>query len=261
MYFINAEFLYGSEEESKALLEKIDALLEEEHLDLPKKVFDEVLAQYNSNEIYKSTVDELVKTIENKVSVSEIDYIAGGERRDWFYSNMVAYLLKKPHITIFKDLSAVVSNSDFTETEHVTDIEGKNVFHVSDLITEAVSYVNAWIPAIKNINGNMKWTATIVNRMQGGDERLKEYGVETYPLAKVDKNLFKTALENGSITEDQYNIIDKYIDNPDETMKEFLLSHPEFVKESLKGTGKTLKRATKCVEDDIYNINLKELIK
>lgn len=253
VYFINAEFLYGSEEDSKALLSKIDEALSD-HLSLPKKVFDEVLAQYNSNEIFKSVIDKLIKTISTNIDINEIDYISGGERRDWVFSNIVAYLLKKPHITIFKDLSALLSDSNFENVEEIKSLEGKKVLHISDLITEAASYVNLWIPSIENLGGKINWTATIVDRMQGGADNLANYGIVTYPLVKVDRELFKTALEKERITKEQYEMINKYMDNAYETMREFLINHPEFITESLKGTGKTLIRAKKCVEEDIYNL-------
>lgn len=55
--------------------------------------------------------------IESHINVDEIDYISGGERRDWFFSNIIAYLLGKPHISIYKDLSTVVSDSKFEGTQ------------------------------------------------------------------------------------------------------------------------------------------------
>lgn len=253
VYFINAEFLYGSEEASKNLLANIDEELSD-HETLPKKVFDEVAAQYNSNEIYKFTIDTLIKSIKENINIDEVDYISGGERRDWVFSNVVAYLLNKPHLTVFKDLSILVSNHDFTTTEKIDNLEGKKCLHISDLINTAASYVRAWIPIIENLGGKMEWTATIVDRMQGGTEILADHGVTTYSLVKVDKEVFKTALEKGAISQEQYGMIDKYLDNPDETMTEFLKAHPEFIRESLKGTGKTLTRVKKCLEEDIYGI-------
>ena len=101
----------------------------------------------------------------------------------------------------------------------------------------------------------MEWTITIVDRMQGGAEILAGYGVKTYSLVKVDKNLFKMALEKGAISSEQYKMIDKYIDSPFETMKQFLISHPEFIEEALKSSGKPLERAKKCLEEDIYGLN------
>lgn len=253
VYFINAEFLYGSDTDSKNLLSIIDEALQD-HQTLPQKVFKQVLEQYKSNETYKNTIDTLVKTISENINIDEIDYISGGERRDWVFSNIVAYLLQKPHITIFKDLTVLESNSDFSTTKSIDNLEGKNCLHISDLITEAASYVNLWIPAIEKLGGKMKWTGTIVDRMQGGADRIKEHGVTTYPLVRVEKNLFKTALEKEIITPDQYAMIDAYMNNPDETMRKFLVAHPEFIEESLKGTGKTLIRAKKCVEEDIYGL-------
>jgi len=41
--------------------------------------------------------------IKNNIDVNEVDYISGGERRDWFFSPIIAKLLNKPHITIYKD--------------------------------------------------------------------------------------------------------------------------------------------------------------
>lgn len=253
MYFINAEFLYGSEEESKALLANVDEALSD-HFTLPKKVFDEVLSQYNSNEIYKETIDALVEAIKSNVNLDEIDYISGGERRDWVFSNMIAYILKKPHISVFKDMTALVSNCDFSTTKEVTTLEGKKCFHVSDLINTAASYVRAWVPIIENLGGKMEWTVTIVDRMQGGAEILAGFGVKTYSLVKVDKDLFRTALAKGAISEEQYDMIDKYIDNPYKTMRNFLLAHPEFIEDALKSTGKPLERAKKCLEEDIYGL-------
>lgn len=253
MYFINAEFLYGSEEESKALLANVDEALGN-HMTLPKKVFDEVLAQYNSNEIYKATIDALVETIKNNVNIDEVDYISGGERRDWVFSNMVAYILKKPHISVFKDMTALVSDFDFSNTDTITTLEEKKCLHVSDLINTAASYVRAWVPIVEKLGGKMEWTITIVDRMQGGAEILSGFGVKTFSLVKVDKDLFKTALEKGAISKEQYEMIDKYIDNPYETMRQFLISHPEFIEEALKSTGKPLERAKKCLEEDIYGL-------
>lgn len=253
MYFINAEFLYGSEEESKALLAKVDEALSN-HMDLPKKVFDEVLTQYNSNDIYRETINALVDTIRNNINLDEVDYISGGERRDWVFSNMVSYILKKPHISVFKDMTALVSNSDFSNTDKLLTLEGKKCLHVSDLINTAASYVRAWVPIIEELGGKMEWTITIVDRMQGGAEILSGFGVNTFSLVKVDKDLFKTALENGAISEEQYKMIDKYIDNPYETMREFLITHPEFIEDALRSTGKPLERAKKCLTEDIYGL-------
>jgi hypothetical protein len=95
--------------------------------------------------------------------------------------------------------------------------------------------------------------------MQGGPEKILEKGVKTYALIKVNKDLFKTALEKGIMSEDQYIMIDKYMDDPYNFMRNFLIENPDFIQKSLQGDGKTLIRVEKCIKEDIYNLG--DLIK
>ena len=111
-YFINTHFIYGIEKEANELLSFIDESLSDK-MTLPKKVFDKVLKQYNENKIYHDVIEHIKSYIEQNINVNEIDYISGGERRDWYFSMMIANLLGVPHITLFKDQSAVVSTCDF----------------------------------------------------------------------------------------------------------------------------------------------------
>ena len=252
-YFINTHFIYGSEKEAVSLLKFIDESLSDK-MTLPKKVFEKVLKQYNENKIYKNVINSMKTYIEENINISEVDYISGGERRDWFFSNILAYLFKKPHITIYKDLSSVISNYDFSQTKESYNISGKKVLHIADLITVASSYIRAWIPAIENLGGKIIWSCVVVDRMQGGKEKLSEKSVKSLSLVKVDKNLFKKALEMGIINENQLEMLNKFFDNPDNTMKEFLIKHPEFIENSLNSDEKTRKRAKLLLDNNLYNI-------
>lgn len=252
-YFINTQFLYGSEEEATEFLAYIDSILDN-HVELPKKVFDKVLSQYNNNEIYRSVMNEVKAFIENNINVDEIDYISGGERRDWYFSNILAYLLNKPHITVFKDLSTYVSDKDFETTTEVSSLADKKVLHVADLITAASSYERAWIPCISNLGSKMTDSVAIVDRKQGGHELIESFGVNSFSLVKVDKDLFKTAQDLNIITEEQYNMVSDFIDNPIETMRNFLIAHPDYIEKALASDARTAKRAQLCIDKNIYNI-------
>ena len=254
-YFMNAQFLYGSEDDANNLLTFIDSELENStKYELPKHIFEKTLKQYNTNEIYKTTIDEFISFIKNNINLDEIHYISGGERRDWFFSNMVAHILNKPHITIYKDLSTVCSTSDFLNTTDITDLTNKNVLHIADLLNVASSYLRAWIPAIQNLGGNLKWSLVAVDRQQGGFQALKEAGVTSYALINIDNSLFDKALELNIINEAQLDTLYKFKENPDETMRNFLIEHPEFIEESLKAGGKSAKRAQLCLDSNIYNL-------
>ena len=252
-YFINTHFIYGNEKDAKELLAFIDDQLSDK-MQLPKNVFERVLEQYNSNTIYKDVIDVMINTIKENIDIVEIDYISGGERRDWFFSNIIAYLLDKPHISIYKDLSAVLSDSKFEETKPLDKIENKKVLHIADLVTVASSYIRAWIPALENFGAKMCWSCVVVDRMQGGTQKIEAKGILPLSLVKVDKSLFEKAANMNIINESQQTMLNGFFENPDETMRNFLIEHPEFIENSLNADEKTAKRAKLLVENNLYDL-------
>lgn len=253
-YFINTHFVYGNEDDAKFLLSFIDEQLSDK-MALPKNVFEKVLNQYQTNEIYKNVIDTMIDSIKSNIDIDEIDYVSGGERRDWFFSNIVSHLLNKPHISIYKDLSAFVSDSNFETTNKLNNINNKKVLHVADLVTVASSYIRAWIPAIENLGGKICWSCVVVDRMQGGTEKIKEHGILPLSLVQVDKTLFEKAVQMGVITTSQQEMLNNFFDNPDEAMKNFLINHPEFLENSLNSDEKTAKRAKLLIDGNLYGIN------
>ena len=253
-YFINTHFVYGNEDDAKSLLSFIDEQLSDK-MALPKNVFENVLNQYQTNEIYKNVIDTMIDSIKSNIDIDEIDYVSGGERRDWFFSNIVSHLLNKPHISIYKDLSAVVSDCNFETTSKLDNINNKKVLHIADLVTVASSYIRAWIPAIENLGGKMCWSCVVVDRMQGGTEKIKEHGILPLSLVQVDKTLFEKAVQMGVIATSQQEMLNNFFDNPDETMKNFLINHPEFLENSLNSDEKTAKRAKLLIDGNLYGIN------
>ena len=256
-YFINADYLYGSEQDSKDLLAFIDQELENESkTDIPEHIFKKVLDHYNTNEIYKYVIDQMKEYIETNIGVENVDYISGGERRDWYFSNIMAYLLNKPHVTIYKDLTTVVSNSDFTSSEPVSSIEGKNFLHLADLLNQSASFTRAWKPAIKNLGSSIVWSIFAVDRMQGGTETLTNDGVKVHSLLQIDDSLFTTAKELGVINDEQLTMLREFKKDPDGSMKQFLIDHPEFIENAKKSDNpKTVKRVNTLIEQNIYGIN------
>ena len=253
-YFVNTHFLYGDEKQATEFLSYIDTLLAD-RINLPKKVFEKVKAQYEKNEIFKYTIDTMLEAIKNNVDIDKIDYISGGERRDWYFSNMIAYLLKKPHLTLFKDMEAFVSPYDFSSTEKITDLNGKTVLNASDLVTAASNYVRSWIPAVKNLNGKLLWTCYVVDRKQGGTEVLENEGIKTIPLAFVDDSLFEKAYELGIVNQGQLEMLKGFYKDPYTTMRNFLINHPEFIENAQKSSDeRTQKRVKLLTDGNLYNL-------
>lgn len=255
-YFVNTHFLYGSENDANELLDFInEQLATEDKTNIPTNIFNKVLQQYETNEIFKTVIDELKTFIEEKIPVENIDYISGGERRDWYFSNIIAYLLGKPHITIYKDLSTVVSTCDFTENTEITHLESKRVLHIADLLNQSSSYVRAWVPAIKQLGSSIVWSTVVVDRMQGGSETLTNMGIRSLSLLQIDETLFNKALELNIINEAGLAMLNDFTKDPDGSMRTFLLEHPEFLENALNSDEKTAKRAKLCIESNLYNLN------
>lgn len=250
-YYINTHFLYGSETDAVNLLKFIDTELSNK-TEMPKKVYEATMKQYEENEIFKNVINTMVDFIKTNVNVNEIDYISGGERRDWFFSYVIAKLLNKPHITIYKDLETVVTNSDSSQVLSTDSVKNSSVLHIADLITEASSYVRAWVPAIENLGAKIKWSTVVVDRMQGGQEKLQELNIDSLSLVNIDNSLFEKALEMNIINKTQFEMLSDFFKDPDKTMKEFLIAHPEFLENALASDEKTASRARLCIDEKFY---------
>ena len=252
-YYINTHFLYGSEQDAVDLLGFIDSEKGNKEA-LPKKVFEKTLEHYNTNEIYKNVIDEMIEFIKSNIDINDIDYISGGERRDWFFSNVIANKLNKPHITIYKDLSMVVNDSTFESSIEKSTVENGKVLHIADLITEASSYIRAWIPSIKSLDAEIVWSTVVVDRMQGGREKLEAENVKSLSMINIDTSLFEKALSMNIINETQFEMLKNFYENPDETMRNFLIAHPEFLENALASDEKTAARAKLCIDSNLYSL-------
>lgn len=240
-FYINTHFLFGSESEATDLLLLIEEAAYSDRTTFIDLLLKALLRQYEKNETYRMVIDMIVE----KASILSFDFISGGERRDFFFSLLPAYFLKKPHLSIFKDLQAVYTNGSFTETIPVYEVAlaGKRALHIADLVTEASSYTRAWIPVIREYGGVMEDTIAIVNRKQGGEQILLAEGVHLHSFAEIDKSLFETAVKLEVITESQYALVASFIDRPQEFMSNFLIEHPQFIAEQLAKGGKAKERA------------------
>lgn len=252
-YFINTHFVYGSEEDAANFLSFIDEN-KDDKLNLPKKLLDKVLDQYKNNSIFHDVVNEMIEFIKSNINVDEIDCISGGERRDWYFSVIASYLLEKPHLTIFKDLSSVESDSRFENTKVATSLNGKKVLHIADLMNQASSYIRAWIPAIQNLGGELVWSLVLVDRMQGGKERLEDLGIRAFSIAQIDESLFQVAFEKGIIDNAQFDLVREFIKDPDGSMEKFVKEHPEFIENALHADAKTAGRAKLCIDSHFYGL-------
>ncbi len=256
-FYVNTHFLAGGEIPALELLELIDSYSgnASENSKRIYAVHAKIMEIYDAHPIYRDVIRKAVDLIKTSIDVSRIDFISGGERRDWFFHPVIADMLNKPSLFIHKDASVWVKEDG--NIGQVDWIEGANVLHVADLVTVASSYVKVWIPALKKLGGSITHALNIVDRMQGAEKVLKGHAIINLALARIDAELFHTASQRGYITRAQHGMIVDYIRDPFATMKKFLLENPEFLKASLSSDDpKIAARAKLCVSEDLYKLKI-----
>ena len=249
-YYINTENLYGGPDAAGELLSFIDA-----EKSSPRFAFnlrERLLRQYEKNAIYRDVVDALVDRAKRALEVN-IDAVSGGERRDWFFSLTVAECLGKPNLLIFKNRKRVLFDGKNVTHEGV---DGLRTLHVADLVTEASSYFRDWIPLVAEGGGGIEYSANVVDRGQGGIEALCESGVPSSALLRVDGALFKRLAELGHIGSPQADLLTAYYRDPHAAMRTFLLDHPDFLQNALRGDDdRTRARAQLLVDGNVYGLD------
>ena len=260
-FYVNTHFLYGSEAKATSLLKQIDGFLQSPS-SLSAAVERMVLKNLQEDAIFAGIIDALVELVSKTLELNEVDLVSGGERRDWFFSLALAHRLGKPHLTLFKDMSAqLYLGMELPAREGlpqpgtsvaINSLSGRRCLHVADLITTASSYERAWVPAIREMGGEMPWSLVVVDRLQGGGELLARLGVRSLALIEVCPALFEAAVDAGVLKKAALPMLLDYLADPEGAMGRFVVEHPEFMAEALASDEKTAARASLCIEKGFY---------
>ena len=88
-YYINTHFLYGNEEKANSLLKVID-VCKENKMDCSEIILELAHKNFETDEIYRGLITMMCEYIKSNIDIKNVGYISGGERRDWFFSLMIA---------------------------------------------------------------------------------------------------------------------------------------------------------------------------
>lgn len=244
-FYINTQFLFGSEAAANELLAVIEAACAGDKLAFYDAVWARIEAQLNACPIYAQLIDLLCDAARGM----DVDFVSGGERRDFFFSMPVARKLGLGHLSIFKDLSSVYTDRDGRSMpSEEAGLSGKRSVHIADLITVASSYVRAWIPAVEALGAKIAHSLAVVDRDQGGSKILADAGCPLTTLVVIKPELFETAQKMGRITKEQLDLVLSFIADPDAFMTDFLLAHPDFLANEIAKGGKSAQRAQLCID-------------
>ena len=243
-FYINTQFLYGSEAAANSLLKTIEEACAGEKLAFYDKVWADISAQLASCSIYAQLIDLLTEA----AAKLDVDFVSGGERRDFFFSMPVARKLGLGHLSIFKDLSCVYTDKDGVSMDAAqAGLAGKKSVHIADLITVASSYIRAWIPAVESLGARIAYSLAVVDRDQGGSDILAKAGCPLTTLVTIKPELFEQAKALGRVTDAQVALVNSFIADPDKFMHDFLVAHPDFLASEIAKGGKSAQRAELCI--------------
>lgn len=243
-FYINTQFLYGSEAAANSLLKTIEEACAGEKLAFYDKVWADISAQLASCPIYAQLIDLLTEA----AAKLDVDFVSGGERRDFFFSMPVARKLGLGHLSIFKDLSCVYTDKDGVSMDAAqAGLAGKKSVHIADLITVASSYIRAWIPAVESLGAKIAYSLAVVDRDQGGSDILAKAGCPLTTLVTIKPELFEQAKALGRITDAQVALVNSFIADPDKFMHDFLVAHSDFLAGEIAKGGKSAQRAELCI--------------
>ena len=243
-FYINTQFLYGSEAAANSLLKTIEEACAGDKMAFYDKVWADISAQLDSCPIFAQLIDLLTEA----AAKMGADFISGGERRDFFFSMPVAKKLGLGHLSIFKDLSSVYTDANgVSMPSEQANLAGKKSVHIADLITVASSYIRAWIPAVESLGAKIAYSLAVVDRDQGGTEILANAGCPLTTLITIKPELFEQAKKLGRVTDAQVELVNSFIADPDKFMHDFLVAHPDFLANEIAKGGKSAQRAELCI--------------
>ncbi len=221
-FYVNTEKLLG-EDAAGSLLGQISNIVQKVGSieEKSESLFSAVMEEYGRNPVFQRIIATLIDS--SKIFDGQ-DYscISGGERRDWFFSIPFAQETGRDHLFIFKDKSVLRRGFDGETIQ-----AGPNVMHVSDLIHNAASYFDKWLPVLKENDLNVVGTLSVINRGNAGLDKLNEAGFKSLTLKGIDLDFFKELQESGLIDADTFAELDLYFESREEWAKKYILSNPE----------------------------------
>ncbi|MEE2659750.1 MAG: hypothetical protein VX733_14675 [Candidatus Latescibacterota bacterium] len=251
-YYINTERLFGGPHAAQALLTFIDE--EAGKVDFATRLWKRIDRQLQANVLFSAVIEALAQRARECLGGEAIDAVSGGERRDWFFSLGVAARLGKPHLFISK--SGRCARDDGAGMITLDNLSGQRFLHVADLVTEASSYTQDWIPALRSRGGEMAVSVNVIDRAQGGIQAIADAGVAAEALMRVDEEMFAELQQRGLIDAEQRQGLIAYFRDPQAAMKQFLQDKPEFLRDALGSADERVSgRARKLMDGDLYGLS------
>jgi orotate phosphoribosyltransferase len=171
--------------------------------DSSKLMIEHAYRMYNTDADFKTVIDIIAGQAEKMLAKSgrKKTAISGGQRRDWLFSGPVAKVLGLNHISLYKQedtrekVEILTPAGDLIVTD---DLEDCYALHIVDLITEGSSIyklengkVTGWAPMLRSRGASIDTLLSVVTRKQGGEDRLKDQGIDVVAFVSIDEDFVK----------------------------------------------------------------------
>ncbi len=243
-FFVNTEYLIGADI-ANSLVSTITEILSQ--TDDPAvrvaRIDKAVMEAYVNNKDYKNLIETMVAEAQKSLPARSFTIISGGERRDWLFSVPFAHVMGLSHVYLFKDQSAYCGTAYGPE---------ETALHVADLINNAASYVDKWLPALGKAKIKIDTTLVVTVRGTTGIDKLKEQNVKIIALNNIDLSFFEKWMKNGLIDQETYDELAVHFQSPQAWAEKYLIGREELFKVS-KDSGKAYERVRSFFTKDPWN--------
>jgi orotate phosphoribosyltransferase len=167
------------------------------------------LARLLSKPKHLCTIAEVAAKQIRQVMISDaVDKLASIELKGALIAPCIACNVNLPCIIVRKEAKAYGVTGRIAGADVA---EGDNILFFDDVISEGLSKIEG-IKTLQELGGNVKHLLVVVDREQGGKEKLERLGFEVHALAKVSE-LVNSLYENNHISKLQHQEVFAYLKN------------------------------------------------
>ena len=215
-FYVNTELVIGPALANE-LLEKITSIIAGSNDPATRvaQLNQAILTDYESTPSFKTVIAAMVAKAKEEFPAGTYTLVSGGERRDWLFSIPFAKEMGIRHLFLFKNQTSYCEQG-------IT--AGEKPLHVADLINNAASYFDLWLPALQKAKLACAGTLCVNSRGSNGVQKLEASGVKVVTLNSIDISFFGLWLKNGLIDQATYDELTTFFTSSKEWGAKYLVS-------------------------------------
>ncbi|MDE2029812.1 MAG: hypothetical protein KGI97_04515 [Alphaproteobacteria bacterium] len=218
-FYVNTEMTIGADLSARLLREitaivagTVDAQARAEQLDAL------IMDAYKTSPSWQKLIATMIDKAQAEFPEGDFNLISGGERRDFLFSIPFAHASGLPHLFLFKNETSWCAHP---LPQH------PRALHVSDLINNAASILDRWLPALDALHIPCCGNLCINVRGDNGLKRLHGAGQKTACLATIDAEFFRHLHAEDLIDRETFEEIAVFFASAKDWAARYLIGKPE----------------------------------